>query len=116
LTVKHISEERLCSDMNLKWTTKFKCKLLDIYNNVDLDKMLKLNYEKKLVQIKSIIEQWNKRRLTPIRKITLVMSPLVSQLHHLFIALRNPKRAFIKELNTIIFEFIWNSKSDKVKR
>lgn len=111
---KKYSDERLCSDMNFKWTTRFK--LLGIHYDVDLNKILKLNYDKKLVKIKSIIDQWSKRKLTPIGKITLVKSLLISQLNHLFIALPNPKNAFIKELNTILFEFVWNSKSDKIKR
>lgn len=111
---KKYSEENICSEMNFQWTTQFK--LLGIYYDVDLDKIIKLNYDKKLVKIKSIIEQWSKRQLTPIGRITLVKSLLISQLNHLFIALPNPKSNALKELNNILFNFVWNSKCDKIKR
>lgn len=111
---KKYSEENNCSELNFQWTTQFK--RLGIYYDVDLDKIIKLNYDKKLVQIKSIIEQWSKRHLTPIGRITLVKSLLISQLNHLFIALPNPKSNALKELNNILFNFVWNSKCDKIKR
>ena len=90
--------------------------LLGIQYDVDLTKTAILNYDKKLVKIKSLIKQWERRRLTPIGKLTLIKSLLISQLNHLFIALPNPSEGFMKELNTILFEFLWNSKVDKIKR
>ena len=45
---KKFSEERLCSDINFNWTTRFK--LMGIYYDVDLNEILKLNYDKKLVK------------------------------------------------------------------
>lgn len=41
--------------MYFKWTTQFK--LLGIYYDVDLYKIVKLKYDKKLVRIKFVIEQ-----------------------------------------------------------
>ena len=52
--------------MSFQWTTSFK--LLGIQYDVDLGKIISLNYDKKLVKIKGIIELWKRRNLTPIGK------------------------------------------------
>ena len=40
----------------------------------------------------------------------------MSQLNHLFITLPNTNEKTIKQLNDILFNFMWNSKIDKIKR
>ena len=111
---KKYSNEILCHEMNFHWTTQFK--LLGIHFDVDLTNIPKLNYDKKLVKIKEIIKQWNKRHITPIGKITLIKSLMISQMNHLFISLPTPSNKFIKDLNSILYGFLWNSKIDKIKR
>lgn len=64
------SEETICSEMNFQWASQYK--LLGIY--YDVDKIIKLNYDKNLVRIQFIIEQWSKRHFTPVGRITLVKS------------------------------------------
>ena len=111
---KNILMKRLCADLNLNWTTRFV--LLGITNDVDLTKITTLNYDKKLVKIKSIIEQWSKRNLTLIGKLCIIKTLLISQLNHLFISLPNPPENTLKSLKCILFNFLWNSKVEKIKR
>lgn len=58
-----------------------KHKLLIIVFKVDLDRIIKLSYEKKILQIKNIIKQWSK---TIIGRITVVKSLLLQVWNHLF--------------------------------
>lgn len=58
----------------------------------------------------------NKRNLTPIGRITLIKSPIISQLNHLFVTLPNPQPVIIKELNSIILRFLLISDVNEVKR
>ena len=103
------------TNSNLQWgITKFN--LLGIEFDVDLNKITKLNFDKKLVKLKSLISNWKRRILSPIGRITIVKTLLISQMNLLFIALPNPDENFIKKLNTILYEFIWKSKTDRVKR
>lgn len=111
---KKYSIEKMCKNINLQWTTTFK--LLGIYFDVDLTNILKMNYDKKLVKIKNTIKYWEKRIITPLGKITLIKSLLISQLNHLFISLPTPSSNFLKQLKEILFNFLWNSKVDKIKR
>jgi len=84
---------------------------------VDVHKNSTLNYDKNLVKIKDILKNWSTRRnLTPIGKITVIKTLLVSQLNHLFIALPNPSNIFISKLTNIHYSCLWNGKNDRIKR
>lgn len=41
---------------------------------------------------------------------------MISQFNHLFIGLPNPDETFLNKLNTLLYNFLWNSKNDTVKR
>ena len=111
---KRFSNEILVPEFNFQWTTRFN--LLGVCFDVDLSRIAFLNYDKKLVKIKSLIAQWSKRRLTPIGRLTIIKTLLVSQLNHLFISLPNPDARMLRELNDILYTFLWGSKVDKIKR
>lgn len=67
-------------------------------------------------KISKEIIQWKRRNLTIIGKITVVKALLISKLVHIFTSLPDPPEHIIKQINTILFAFIWNSKPDKIKR
>jgi hypothetical protein len=54
---------------NLSWG-KTSFKLLGINFDVDLDKIVNINYNERILQIKKLIKIWSKRNLTVIGKIT----------------------------------------------
>ena len=90
--------------------------MLGIEFSVDLDKITSLNYDHQIPKVFSLIEQWKRRILTPIGRITVVKSLIIPKLNHLFISLPNPKQEVVTSLIKKLFEFIWKSRCDKVKR
>ena len=46
----------------------------------------------------------------------MIKALLVSKFLHIFIALPNPSKEFIKKLNTELFRFLWNGKRDRISR
>lgn len=62
------------------------------------------------------MEQWKRRILILIGRVTVIKSMLIPKLNHLFISLRTPKNEIVSCLCKSIFEFLWKSKTDKVKR
>ena len=108
------SDLKLCMEQKLQWVNEFT--LLGINFNNDLDNICELNFREKINEIKRCIKLWTWRSLTLMGKITVVKSLLLSKLIHLFLALPNPSDAILKEIETIIFKFIWNKKPDKIKR
>ena len=77
-------------------------KLLGLEFHVDLDKMIKLNFESKFKSINNTISCWKKRKLTPIGRITVVKSLLLPLPPHLFISLPSPTNEFMKQLNNTL--------------
>ena len=65
------SQTTLCPNWNLDWG-KNTFTYLGIDFNTDLTKMQKSNFEKKFIEIKSLLKQWSKRNLTPIGRITVI--------------------------------------------
>lgn len=90
--------------------------LLGIHFSVDLEKIPDLNYDIQIPKIIALIQQWERRILTPIGRITVLKSLIVPKLNHLLISLPNPKKDTITFLNNEFFRFVWKSKCDKVKR
>ena len=77
--------------------------------------MIKLNFESKFKSINNTINYWKKRKLTPIRRITVVKSLLLPLLTHLFISLPSPTNEFMKQLNNTLYEFVWDGNA-KIKQ
>ena len=77
--------------------------------------MININFKEKLENIVKMIKHWKKRYLTPLAKITVIKSLLLSKLNHLFISLPNPNDLIIKQLNTIFYDILWEGPS-KIKK
>ena len=112
---KKFSKDKLNSKYNLIWGSE-EFDLLGLTFNVDLNVTTIKNHQKALIKIKENIKSWNKRYLTPLGKITVIKTFLLSQLNHIFLALPNPTPELMKEINTILFKFLWDNKPDKLKR
>lgn len=70
------------------------------------DDFFKLNYVPKLSQIKRFINLWSSRDLSPIEKIVLIKTFLISQLVYLFSVLPNPSIQYFKDLESLVYGFI----------
>ena len=112
---KKFSEEKICVKRGLKWGSS-SFKLLGINFSVDLEQMLELNYKPKFQEIDSIIKQWSKQYLTPLGKITLIKTLMISKLNHLFLSIPSPNENMLNQFISNIYNFLWDGKPDKVKR
>ena len=112
---KKYSSDRLCENWNLSWG-KTTFTVLGMNFDVDISKITKINYEKYLKKMKGLFKQWNKRNLTPVGKIAVVKSLILPVLNHLFIALPNPSIEIIKDIEAMLYTFIWKSSVNRVKK
>ena len=104
----------LLSGKELKWP-KDKVKSLGLWLSTDPELSASLNYNEKLEKVKEILRCWKYRRLTLLGKITVIKSLVVSQLVYLHSPLRSNYRV-LKEINDLLYNFLWNGKGDKIKR
>ena len=85
-------------------------------NNSPVNEIVLKNYETKIEKATAWINMWNKRYLTIFGKITIVKSLIYSQFSYLIIPLPRPDPQIFKRINTLVFNFVWGGKRDKIKR
>ena len=107
---KKYSTDSIKTRWKLHWGVN-RFKLLGIIFDTDLSKMSTLNFSERLTNIKTKIKYWNHRNLTPLGKITIIKSLLLSSLNHLLISLPNPDDKIMKEINEMFYSFIWEGTS-----
>ena len=97
-----------------KWPDK-SILALGIYFSYDKKKSDKLNFEEKLAKMEKLLNIWKMRELTLIGKITVIKSLALAKLIHAASVLELPE-SFAHKVNGLIFKFIWNDKSPKIKK
>ena len=74
-----------------------------------------MNYGSKIDEIEKAMSPWTQRSLTPLGRVLLVKSLLLSKFVHLFAVIENPEKSIMTKLESLLFKFIWGKK-DKIKR
>ena len=100
---------------NIKWSQD-PFSFLGITFTVDLSEIMELNYRQKINDIRKLVNSWSKRNLSTFGRITVVKSLMIPKLTHLFISLPNPQKELLREIDTLLFSYIWNSKVDRIAR
>ena len=112
---KKYSGEMLCPDRNLSWGSS-PFRLLGINFDVDLNKILDLNYKERHIHLKNLAIIWSKRNLIVIGKISVVKTLMLPVLNYLFLTLPNPTSEIVGKINEIFYNFIWNSPVHRIKK
>jgi hypothetical protein len=87
---------------------------ITIPTNGKYEDLIKLNYYEKKVKIKNIIQSWSKRSLTLFGEVTIIKSLIVPQLTYLLSVLPNPGQNYLKDIDSLIFNFLWDNKPPKL--
>ena len=76
-----------------------------------------VSFLEKIDKLQSILSSWSERGLTLLGKITVVKSLdlAVSQIVYLLSSLPSHQKV-LHEINSILYDFLWDSKGDKIKR
>ena len=114
LPIGTLTKNQLPGNLGIKIVDELK--VLGTTFSTDINKIAEKNIQNKMSSIQREIEQWKRRNITPIGKICIIKTLLLSKLVHFFIALPNPSFKLIKEIETMLFSFLWCGKRDKVKR
>ena len=76
---------------------------------------MKKNWLNKLKEFEKLIDSWRSRKLTIFGKTQIVNSLAISKLLYTANVLNYPDQSYIKDINRIIFSFLWG-KRDRIKR
>ena len=107
-------KENFNNTFNIKVnTTCLKC--LGIYLGHDKDECFKRNWENTMKDMEKLFESWKKRKLTIFGKCEIINTLAISKLIYIASILPLPPPYFIKDVNTLIYSFLWSSR-DRIKR
>ena len=112
---KKNSKETFLQHMKMEWNPE-KFKILGLWFTVELSKMVDINVADKFIEVKKLFKSWLKRSITPLGRVAVLKSLILSKLIYLWILLPNPPDKHIKQLQNMCFEFVWDQKRDKIKR
>ena len=112
IKLSSLNENTLNSDIVF---TTIPVKCLGIYIGEDKKEIDILNWENKIQKIKNILNMWRMRNLTYYGKVIIVKILAASQIVYTASAAHTPV-SVIKILNKLLYQFIWNSNKEKVKR
>ena len=103
---KKYSTHSIKTRWKLSWGTS-QFKLLGITYDVDLTKIISINYGNKIQTLNKSIKLWQRRALSPLGKLTVIKSLLLPKITHLLIALPKPEITLLQEINTLFYDFRW---------
>ena len=102
-------------ELKFDWNPK-TFSVLGIDFTIDLKNITDINITKKLPSLLKEINQWNKRDLTPLGKVTIIKTFLLSKFVQILMCLPSPSKKITNEINAILYKFLWDGKPDQVKR
>lgn len=83
---------------------------------MNLNDCADINYTDKFVEIKQLYRVWVKRILTPLGRIAVLKSLILSKIVYLWTLLPNPPDEFLQALRVLCLKFVWNNKQDRISR
>ena len=101
--------------LKFEWNPK-TFNLLGIEFTTNVQNITEINLNRKLNEINNEILQWSKRDLTPLGKITVIKTILISKIVHILISLPSPSAKILNKINKVLYKFLWGGKPDQIKR
>ena len=101
--------------LNIRWNPH-TFKILGILFTNDLETCIELNFREKIKEMKKLFSVWLKRQITPLGRLAILKSLILSKLIYLWILLPNPPDNVTQEIQNLVFDFIWNKKRDRISR
>ena len=82
-----------------------KFKILGIWFTYDLKNCELLNFKVKFSEMKALYKIWLRRQMTPLGRVAVLKSLILSKIIHLWILLPNPPDNLVDELQNTVFQF-----------
>ena len=98
---------------DIHWADK-SIRILGIHFSYDQEVVRKLNFDKRLDEIKCTFLRWKNRGLTLIGKFQLLKTFVMSKIMYIVSNIEIPDD-FVKEVEKLMFQFIWKG-PDKISR
>ena len=108
------SNARWLPHLDMSWNPP-KFKILGLWFTNNVENMEQMNTQDKYLETKLLFAAWAKRSNTPIGRVVVLKSLILSKLIYLWIMLPNPPDDLINELQNKCYNFVWDGKRNKIK-
>jgi hypothetical protein len=108
------SHIKYMAHLGMQWNP-YKYKVLGIWFTSEISDCANINYREKLGEVKRLFQMWLKRQITPLGRVAILKSLILSKLTYLWILLPNPPDDFIQSLQKLCNNFVWKG-NDKISR
>ena len=112
---KRNSPIKYMPNLHMDWNPP-KFKILGIWFTNNLKECEQLNFRENFLEIKALYKVWLKRQMTPLGRVAVLKSLILSKIIHLWILLPNPPDSLVDALQKTVFQFVWNRKQDRISR
>ena len=75
-----------------------------------------INFQDTFSAIQVLYKVWLKRQITPLSRVAVLISLILSRIVYLSILLANPPGKLFDALQKTMYEFVWNRKQDRISR
>jgi hypothetical protein len=108
------SKNSRATPLGITWAKTFM-KILGVFVSYDSEISYQKNFADKMAKAKAILNLWKGRNLTLLGRTQIVKSFITSQFLYAASVLEMNHKA-VKEIDNLIFDFVWNSKKAKINR
>jgi len=91
-------------------------KLLGVEIHSELEQTVKVNYKTAMDCMKKSIDHWSKRHMSLAGKIAVIKTMVTSKVVYIMSLLPSPPLEYWETLNSMLFSFLNNGGSDKIRR
>ena len=107
------SNAKLYSKLPLIWSDgPIRVLSIDVYP--DLQNTIHANYKDRKTRIENILKVWSTRSLSLLGKVLIINTLVVSQLVYCFQCLPTPDNNYLREIDSMVRDFVWNGKKSKI--
>ena len=99
----------------MEWNPS-KFKILGIWFTNDMKQCEVINFQEKFSEIKALYKVQLKRQITPLGRVAVLKSLILSKIVYLWILLPNPPDKLVDALQKTMYEFVRNRKQDRISR
>lgn len=108
------NRHRTDTPLDIAWS-QTPVRVLGVYVSYDKAECNKYNFESKIKKAKTILNLWKMRNLTLIGRIQIIKTFIISQFLFACSVISIPD-GYVNQINSMIYRFVWNGGSDKIKR
>ena len=104
-----------CRENDLDWVYEFPALGIN-YDMKNINCITEHNIQPKIDEMEKTLESWGFRNITPMGKVTILKSLVLSKSTLILQAIPTPPKHLLTQFDNLCFEFIWSKKRHEVKK